>query len=161
MTVAEFNQAVDLFSDVLYRFALKMLEDTDDAQDIVQEVFLRVWEKRDQIEGTKIKSYLFTATHHLCIDFIRKSKQTQSLDDMLDEPFSETQYQIGLKNLLDLILKQMPPVLRAVLMLRDYEGCSYEEIGLITGLSESQVKVYIYRARLYVKKRIEKLEHVI
>lgn len=161
MTVAEFNQAVDLFSDGLYRFALKMLEDTDDAQDIVQEVFLRVWEKRDQIEGTKIKSYLFTATYHLCIDFIRKSKQTQSLDDILDEPSTEPRYLVGLKNLLELILKQMPPVQRAVLMLRDYEGYSYEEIGHITGLSESQVKVYIYRARLYVKKRIEKLERVI
>lgn len=161
MTIIEFNQAVDLFSDALYRFALKMTENTEDAEDIVQEVFLRVWEKRSQIEGAKIKSYLFTTTYHLSIDFIRKNKQTQSLDDILEEPTFEPRFHTGLKALLELILKQMPPVQRAVLMLRDFEGYSYEEIGQITGLSESQVKVYIYRARLYVKKRIEKLEHVI
>ncbi len=161
MTVSEFNNAVDTYSDGLYRFALKMTEDEEEARDIVQEVFIRVWEKRGSIDGNKVKSYLFTSVHHLCIDILRRHRNHKSLDDIEEEPIIEPRNYTGLNKLLDAILKQLPPVQRAVLMFRDYEGYTYEEIGQLTGLSESQVKVYIYRARLAVKKKIESLEHVI
>jgi RNA polymerase sigma-70 factor (ECF subfamily) len=79
----------------------------------------------------------------------------------VDDPAIEPRQFTGLNKLLEAILRQLPPVQRAVLMLRDYEGYTYDEIGRITGLTESQVKVYIYRARLAVKKKIEKMENVI
>ncbi len=161
MTISEFNKAVDSFSDALYRFALKMTEDTEEARDIVQEVFIRVWEKKDDIDAEKIKSYLFTSVHHLCIDLLRRKRNHQSLDEIVDDPAIEPRQFTGLNILLEAILRQLPPIQRAVLMLRDYEGYTYDEIGRITGLTESQVKVYIYRARLAVKKKIEKMENVI
>ncbi len=161
MTVSEFNKTVDVYSDALYRFALKMLEDSEEAQDVVQEVFIRVWEKRENIGEEKVKSYLFTSVHNLCIDWLRRKRPHQSLDEVMDEPTIEPQPFTGLKKILETILKQIPPIQRSVLILRDYEGYSYEEIGRITGLKESQVKVYIYRARLAVKKKIEKIECVI
>lgn len=161
MTVSEFNDAVDAYSDGLYRFALKMTENEEEARDIVQEVFIRVWEKRVSIDGNKVKSYLFTSVHHLCIDILRRNRNLKSIDDIEEEPIIEPRSYTGLNKLLEAILKQLPPIQRAVLMFRDYEGYTYEEIGHITGLSESQVKVYIYRARLAVKKKIESLEQVI
>jgi len=68
---------------------------------------------------------------------------------------------LGLKELLKEAVNRLPEIQKSVILLRDYEGYSYEEIGEITGLNESQVKVYIYRARLFLKEYIGSLENVI
>jgi len=65
------------------------------------------------------------------------------------------------KQVLDQALRLLPEIQRSVILLRDYEGYSYQEIGEITRLNESQVKVYIYRARVFLKNYIGKLENVI
>lgn len=72
MTVTEYNQCVDSYSDSLYRFILKHIKDEDVAKDIVQDTYEKVWRKVNDIESTNAKSYLFTAAHHTLVDYTRK-----------------------------------------------------------------------------------------
>lgn len=160
MTTREYNVCVDKFSDSVYRFILKNLRDPDDARDIVQDAFIKMWEKAENIAFDKAKSYLFTAAYHTMIDFIRKSQRHVEFEaNSISFETSENQYN-DLDYVLNLALEKLPEIQKNVILLRDYEGYSYDEIGEITGLNESQVKVYIYRARLTLKKFIGKLETV-
>jgi len=74
VTVAEYNQCVDSYSDSLYRFILKHIKDEDVAKDIVQDTYEKVWRKVNDIECTNVKSYMFTAAHHTLVDYTRKAK---------------------------------------------------------------------------------------
>jgi len=161
MTTFEYNQCVDNHSDALYRFVLKNIKDDDLAQDIVQEAFMRMWERREEITGEKSKSYLFTTAYHLLIDNVRHRERFTELNPVGDEFYNETASYSDLQEILNQAIEQLPADQKMVVMLRDYEGYSYQEIEKITGLNESQVKVYIYRARLFLKKYIGKLEVVL
>jgi RNA polymerase sigma factor (sigma-70 family) len=161
MTVAEYNQCVDQFADGVYRFILKNIKNEDHARDIVQEAFAKMWEKAKNVAFSKSKSYLFTTAYHTMIDHIRKEKQQENIDGYMDLTQSGSTGYSDLKEILDEAVERLPEIQRNVLMLRDYEGYSYQEIGEITGLNESQVKVYIYRARVFMKNYLVSMEHVI
>ncbi|MBN2175879.1 MAG: sigma-70 family RNA polymerase sigma factor [Bacteroidales bacterium] len=161
MTVREYNQCVEDHADGVYRFILKNLKDEENARDIVQEAFTKMWEKARDITSEKAKSYLFTAAYHTMIDFIRKQKNKESYRDFYQaEKSYETSYS-DLKEVLDEALAKLPDVQRSVVLLRDYEGYSYNEIGEIMNLNESQVKVYIYRARIAMKNYLVSMDVVI
>jgi RNA polymerase sigma-70 factor (ECF subfamily) len=161
MTTRQYNQCVDEHADGLYRFILKNVREEEAARDIVQDAFTKMWEKRDNIEGTKAKSYLFTAGYHTMIDYIRKQQRFFGTDTDLEKQKSSGHGYSDLQEVLHEALETLNEVQRSVLLLRDYEGYSYKEIGEIVGLNESQVKVYIYRARIAMKKYIGKIEMVI
>jgi len=161
MTINEYNQAVDQFSDRLYRFVLKSIKDVHKAEDIVQDSFEKLWKNVDNVDGGKVKSYLFTTAYHTMIDRIRKEKRSTFSDDLtLKEQSHENNYS-DLKEILNEAIGHLPEIQRMVVLLRDYEGYNYKEIGELTNLSESQVKVYIYRARVFLKKYIGKIEVVV
>lgn len=88
------------------------------------------------------------------IDHFRKNDRITNIDGKLHETGITYSNYSDLKEILEEAVDKLPPVQKSVVLLRDYEGYSYEEIGEITGLSESQVKVYIYRARIFLKKYI-------
>jgi RNA polymerase sigma-70 factor (ECF subfamily) len=161
MTAKEYNQAVELYADGVYRFILKNMKDDERSRDVVQDSFEKLWIKRDEVDGSKVRSYLFSTAYHTMIDVIRREKRVKSFDEVhLKEPVHESHY-TGLNEVLHQALERLPETQRSVVMLRDYEGYSYDEIAEITGLSESQVKVYIYRARLFLKNYIGSPENVI
>ena len=161
MTTAEFNRCVDLHSDAVYRFILKNIRNEDKAGDVVQESFTKMWEKVKEIPFDKARSYLFTTAYHTMIDAIRKdNRMTVFEEHKHDRDTVENGYS-DLKEILDLALARLPSIQRSVLLLRDYEGYSYKEIGEMTNLNESQVKVYIFRARVYLKNYIKSLDIVI
>jgi len=161
MTPNDYNKCVDQYADSIYRFAVKMLKDGDLCQDIVQDSFEKLWIRVEEIAVEKAKSYLFTTVYHATIDHIRKKKrigEDVGLERVTD---SVTAVSPDLKEILQKGLALLPEDQKSVILLRDYEGYSYEEIGNITGLNESQVKVYIYRARLFLKNYIGKMEVVV
>ncbi len=161
MTISEYNSCVDDHSDGVYRFILKNLKETEIAHDIVQESFMKLWIKRKGVTATKGKSYIFTTAYHTMIDHIRKNKPYVSIENA-ENIQDESHYGYNeLKDILNAAVEKLPEIQRSVILLRDYEGYSYEEIGEITNLNESQVKVYIYRARLFLKKFIGSPELVI
>ncbi len=161
MTVKEYNTCVDQHADAVYRFILKNLRDSEKSRDVVQEAFTRMWEKAGDIDGGKAKSYLFTAAYHIMIDTIRKESRQTGMEEVHEYSHFTTRHYSDLKRVLDEGLSRLPEIQRSVIMLRDYEGYSYDEIGEICGLNESQVKVYIYRGRVALKKYIGSMENVV
>ncbi len=161
MTVQEFNQCVDQFSDGVYRFILKNLKDEEKAKDIVQSTYEKLWVKAEGVSFTKAKSYIFSTAYHTMIDTIRKDKRMEEMDETEAGEQSYFDEYKGINEILEAGLQKLPEIQRTVILLRDYEGYSYEEIGEITNLNESQVKVYIYRARKTMKEFIGNLEQVL
>lgn len=161
MTPAEYNECVDQYADALFRFIVKNLKDRDSARDVVQDTFEKMWLKVDQIEASKAKSYLFTAGYHTMIDRIRKEKYSTQLEDFHEEAVHTDNTFSDVKKVLNKALNTLSEIQRHVILLRDYEGYSYEEIGEITGLSESQVKVYIYRGRIALKSYLGSLGNLV
>jgi RNA polymerase sigma factor (sigma-70 family) len=161
MTTGEYNQLVKDHANGLYRYVQRNVRDRERAHDLVQDSFEKLWRNRSEIAYSKAKSYLFSIAHNTLVDMIRKENR-QIVMDAADMPqVAQNSGYSDLKELLDRAVAQLPDVQRSVVLLRDYEGYSYEEIGQITGLNESQVKVYIYRARLFLKNYIGQIETVI
>jgi RNA polymerase sigma-70 factor (ECF subfamily) len=161
MTAQEYNQCVDDYADGVYRFILKNIKDEDKARDVVQDSFEKMWVKASDIAAAKAKSYLFTTAYHTMIDTIRKEKKQTELDEAAFNQHSVNNSYSDLKEVLNEAVAKLPEIQRHVILLRDYEGYSYQEIGEITGLNESQVKVYIFRARSFLKNYIGKLDMVV
>jgi RNA polymerase sigma-70 factor (ECF subfamily) len=159
MTNNDFNNCVDAYSDWVYRFIDKNICHEADAQDIVQTAFEKLWVNRTKVEPEKAKSYLFTVAYHQMIDHIRKDKQNNTTDN-----FEEVKTNINittngeLKQILLKAINELNPTQRSLVLLKDYEGYSYQEIGAIMDLSESQVKVYLHRARLILREKLVHLE---
>ena len=161
MTVEEYNTAVEAYADNLYRFVLKNLKDVHLSEDIVQETFEKLWMKLEAVSVLKVKTYLFTTAYHTMIDHIRKEKRYAGFDPREGMELSHSSQYSDLAELLEIAVGNLPEDQKAVVMLRDYEGYPYSDIAEITGLSETQVKVYIYRARVYLKNYIGSIEQVI
>ncbi len=160
MNRSQYNKCVEQFADRVFRFALSSLRNEDLAKDVVQETFARIWEHVDTVEFERAKSYLFTAAHHIMIDEIRRCQKTEPLDELNVQGCVGNSYS-DLQEVLHNALSTLPEVQRNVILLRDYEGYSYQEIGKITGLSESQVKVYIFRGRTALKKQLKSIDNLI
>ena len=161
MTEREYNECVTTYSDNVYRFILKNLRHEEDARDVVQTAFEKMWRNREEVDATKSKSYLFTVAYHQMIDHIRKVKRIQLKEDFNEETKIQNKPVHNLKKVLEEALDRLSETQRSLVLLKDYEGYSYEEIGKITGLNESQVKVYLHRARLQLKNYLVRLENVI
>ena len=161
MTVKEYNRSVEEFADAIYRFIRGSLRDEDRANDIVQDSFEKLWRSVAEIEYRVVKSWLFSTAYHTMIDIIRKEKrimgieETDASDMIIDSQYSD------LNEILHKALERLPEHQKTPVLLRDYEGYSYREIGEITGLSEAQVKINIYRGRLALKSYIGKIETVL
>lgn len=161
MTAEEYNECVDNHADGVYRFILHNLRDSEMAKDIVQDTFEKLWVNVGNVNYTKSKSYLFTTAYHTMVDKIRRGKKQGAWDEANTDTHQHSEQYNDLKQILRDAVSKLPEIQRTVVLLRDYEGYNYEEIGEITGLNESQVKVYIYRARTFLKEYIGKMENVI
>jgi len=161
MTEREYNECVTAHADNVYRFILKNLRHEEDARDVVQTAFEKMWRNRDSVDALKSKSYLFTVAYHQMIDHIRKVKRIQLKEEFGDETRIENRPANNLKKILDEALARLSETQRSLVLLKDYEGYSYAEIGQIMNLNESQVKVYLHRARVQMKEYLVKMENVI
>ncbi len=160
MTEREYNQCVNNHSDHLFRFIVKNLRLEEDARDIVQSAFEKLWRNRESVETEKAKSFLFTVGYNQMIDHIRKHKRVELKEDFLDDNRIQYQQDDSLKKTLMQALNRLNETQKSLVMLKDYEGYSYEEIGEIMSLNESQVKVYLHRARLTLKNYLVNRENV-
>ena len=161
MTEKEYNLCVTEYADNVYRFIVKNLRHEEDARDVVQSAFEKMWRNREDIDPAKSKSYLFTVAYHQMIDHLRKVKRVQLKEEFNDETKVTSYHAHNAKKILEEALSRLSETQRSLVMLKDYEGYSYDEIGKITGLNESQVKVYLHRARIQLKNYLVKPENVI
>lgn len=155
MTRTEYNTAVDLFSDAVYRFILKACRNKELAEDIVQDSYLVLWENVKEIAYLKAKAFLFTTAYRKMIDILRREKKNEDIEQICKEEYTYETRNFDLQEILENALNRLSPVQRTVILLRDYEAYSYQEIATITGLHESQVKVYIFRARNFMKQYLQ------
>lgn len=151
MTVKEYNTAVKSYGDPVFRFILRSIKDRERANDIVQDTFEKLWMLVTEIEFATVKSWLFATAYNRMIDIIRKDSRLVMVEYYDDSSLMEDESSGDLNEVLHKALEKLPAQQRAVILLRDYEGYSYQEISSITGLSESQVKVYIYRGRVTLR----------
>lgn len=161
MTEKEYNDCVTQYADNVFRFIVKNLRHEEDARDVVQTAFEKLWRNREVVDGAKSKSYLFTVAYNGMIDHLRKSKRIYLKDEFKAETRVYSKEQNNTRAVLQAALARLSETQRSLVMLKDYEGYSYEEIGRIMNLNESQVKVYLHRARLQLKEYIVKVENVI
>ncbi len=160
MNAREYNECVTRYADNVYRFILKNLGHEEDARDVVQSAFEKLWVNKDNVENERSKSYLFTIAYNQMIDHIRKHKRMTLKDEFAEEVRIQDRPQHNMKKVLEEALARLSETARSLVLLKDYEGYSYEEIGEITGLNESQVKVYLHRARLQLKNYLVSIENV-
>ncbi len=152
--------------DMLYRLALRITQKHEEAQDIVQDTLIKVWNKRDDWESIdSIEAFSLTVCRNLALDRMKvKSSKNESLDNShLDTPdLSRTPYErMQLKDRIELVKRMvdaLPEKQRSCMQLRDFEGKSYKEISSILGISEDQVKVNIFRARQAIKQKYQQID---
>ena len=162
MTDGEYTRCVDQYADAIFRFLVKQIGNRSDAEDLVQTTFEKVWLNRAKVDPDSAKSFLFKVAYNSMIDHIRKNKRVSLKADMTyNQQSTEMKRSFELKEVIEKALATLSQVQQSVVMLRDYEGYSYQEIADLMKLSESQVKVYIYRARKKMKQYIVQLDNVL
>ncbi len=161
MTERDYNECVNQYADNVFRFIVKNLRHEEDAKDIVQTAFEKLWRNLETVNAEKSKAFLFTVAYNQMIDHIRKVKRISFKDEFSAETRTYSQPVSNLKKNLQDALNTLNETQRSLVLLKDYEGYSYEEIGQITGLNESQVKVYLHRARLNLRNYLVKPENVL
>lgn len=157
----EYNLSVDKFSDDVFRFIYKTCHNKELAEDIIQDAYMILWEHVGEITFEKAKAFLFTTSYHKMIDIFRREKRNKDIENINPEYYFSGTQSTDLQDILEFALNKLSPVQKTVILLRDYENYSYQEIADITHLSESQVKVYIFRARNFMKEFIRKPDLIV
>lgn len=163
MSLQTFNDQVLPLRDKLYRFSLRIVGNTQDAEDVVQEVMVRVWKKKeDWKQWSNIEAMCMTITRNLSIDKMRsKHKRVTDMPDHYDEPSDDaTPDEITASNdmmsQIRTMMDELPEKQRSIIQLRDIEGYAYKEIAEILEIPLNQVKINLHRARLFLKEKIVK-----
>jgi RNA polymerase sigma-70 factor (ECF subfamily) len=145
-------------SNALYGFAVHFLRNKEDARDVVQDSFEKLWLNCEKVEIEKVKSWLFTCTYNAMINFSMKKKRMISTEiGKFPEETEKMNIQFESQQVIERTVSILPPLQKSIILLRDLEGYTYDEIGEILALSPSQVKVYLFRARNKVKKQLQHL----
>jgi RNA polymerase sigma-70 factor, ECF subfamily len=158
----EYNSAVTAYTRNIFRFIQKSLKDKEATEDLVQDCFLKLWQNRANIDNNKIKSWLFATAHNAMINYIKLESRKISLDESHARSMvAISKGDFDIKDLLERSLNELPPLQKSIVLLRDFEGYNYAEIGDILQLNESQVKVYLFRARKKIKDSLKTLSNVL
>lgn len=146
------SQALPCASD-MWRVAVRMLHDADDAADVVQEAFANVWEHRGKhVDHIRIRSYLLTAVRNLCLDRLRRNRECRISDSVADTMLAPDDVHAGIEGrqhlqMLDEMMQTLSPDCARVIRLNAYNGLSAPEIADITGFSYDKVRALLSRGR--------------
>lgn len=155
LNIEEYNIAVKQNTSALYRYLYKSLRDKDEVMDVMQETFMRFWEHKEKVFPEKAKSWLFTTAYHFMLKSLSRNSRSDSLAPIHEN--LSVQNPCGAfeaKDVVGQVLDILPFVQKSIIVLRDMEGYDYKEIGNIMNISESQVKVYLFRARQKIKNEL-------
>ena len=151
----EYRQAIAQHRQKVYSFAHYSLRAKEDAEDVTQEVFIKLWQHWQKIDHNKIGGWLMRVAHNAVIDHVRKQRPSQSNVDQ----YAEVEEQVGsesdegnidqegFKARLQEAIKTLDDPFRSIIIMRDVQGLSYADIQSSLDISESQVKVYLHRGR--------------
>ena len=134
-----------------------MLRREPESHDIVQDAYLKLWENRKKVEFEKAGSWLYTTSYRLVLNYVKRERRNERLGEYEVAAHNGKDHPMEIKEILDLGLSKLPPLQRSIVLLRDLEGYNYQEIGDILELSESQVKVYLFRGRKKLKSMLKNI----
>lgn len=164
MTAKDFKIQVLPVSNKLLRFAIQFLKDEEQAKDVVQDVFLKLWQKRDELEKIdSIEAFAMRMVRNRCLDIIRLNRSVPVEDTKirhLHEEKTDPDLQMDLSETAQLVrnvITTLPELQKQVMWLRDIEQLEYEEIAEITEMEINTIRVNLSRARK--KVRDELLKH--
>ena len=162
MNLDDFKIEVLPMQDKLFGFSCRLMGDTEDARDIVQEIYVKLWRMREKLHTyNNLEAFAMTMTRNLCLDKIRARRTVP-----YDRPFDGDSSQKPPDEILEVndaarqakeIIKHLPEQQRTVIHLRDVEGYEYEEIGEMTGMNVNNVRVVLSRARKRVREELLKI----
>ncbi len=156
MKINEYNLSVRKYSDALYTFGMSHSIGREEAEDIVQECFAVLWNKRREVEIGKAKSFLFTIAYHKIMDVFRKRKRNRKVK--IEVIPTEENWEFDKKKWIMQELNNIPAQQRSAILLKDWEGYSYNEIAEIMNISLEQVKVNIHRGRKALRQKLQFLK---
>lgn len=157
LTDKEYNKGIELWADAAYRFALRCCRDDERCRDAVQDAFASMWEHRDDVRFETAKSYLLSTVHNKLMSMLRHDR-VMDLAPPLVEETTQPDEGFDTRDAIALALNTLPPVQRQCLQLRDVEGYAYKEISNILNISDQQVQVYIFRARVALQKKLKEFK---
>ncbi|MBX7156137.1 MAG: RNA polymerase sigma factor [Candidatus Kapaibacterium sp.] len=149
---AAFQWLYKYFSRGIFRFCLKMLGEESAAKDAYQETFLRVYEHRLEFRGENFPAWLFTIARRVCLNVIRARKGNEEFDELFHSNDETLETDVFLRHHIQKALDSLPDMLKEAIVLREYEGLSYQEIAEVLHIDLSLAKVRVHRARLLVRK---------
>ena len=162
MKADTFKQRFLPFHPKLYRIALALVESPEDAEDILQEAYAKLWSRRESLEAVQHpEAFALTIVRNLCLDFLRSPRSNSRSEPFEtvtlhseDSPERQLELRDQLRQVRQLI-EELPPNQRQVIRLRGMEDCSLEEIAQITGFSDANVRTLLSRARKYIKEKLK------
>lgn len=166
MKKVSFRNDVLPLKDILYRLALRITLDSAEAEDIVQDTLIRIWNRREQWDEIEnMEAFALTICRNLALDRAEKQEnnhleldeQRMERPDQAPTPLDHAQQYDRIK-LVRQLVDSLPEKQRSCVQLRDFEGKPYKEIADILGITEQQVKVNIFRARQTIKQRFKQID---
>lgn len=166
MQELSFRNDILPLKDKLFRLALRITFDRAEAEDIVQETLIRVWNKRDEWSRFgSVEAYCLAVARNLAIDRSERmdAQTVELIPDMEQTPDASSPYEKLVNRermtLIHQLINKLPEKQRLIMQLRDVEGKSYKEIAIALNLTEEQVKVNLFRARQKVKQKFLNIEN--
>ncbi len=166
----KYNSLISQLKDKIFNYALYMVNNQMDAEDITQDVFIKLWNNFEKIKLIKAKPWLLKTTHNLCIDYLRKRKNQMSKSveiqentisngrDILSDP--EINYRRNmLKERINNSIKKLPDNMKSVFVLYEIEGFKYREISKALDVPLNSVKVYLLRARKKLQEDLREFKY--
>lgn len=154
-----FRQWTDDYQDQVWSLGLYLLRDRAEAEDVAQEAFIRLWQHRESLSGDRVRPWLLRVTRNLCLDRLRKRRPEVEVEDqhaVADGPAEGLQNSQLAARLRDALARLAEPY-RSLVILRDVQQSSYEDVAQATGLSMPQVKTYLHRARKQLRQQLAEL----
>ncbi|MDO9254782.1 MAG: sigma-70 family RNA polymerase sigma factor [Bacteroidales bacterium] len=160
MTKEEFQKEVMPMGEKMYRIAYRLLGDSESARDVLQELFLKLWEKRNELHQlSSIDAFACTVLKNKCLDKLRLQKPTIDIEILKTQgnnPEATFDHMEGMSEIRK-VMQLLPERQRIIMQMRDIEGCSFEEIALLADTTENNVRVQLCIARKWVKEELVKI----
>jgi RNA polymerase sigma-70 factor, ECF subfamily len=168
----KYNVLLKQFKNRIYSYSVYMLRNSMDAEDVTQEVLVRLWKNIDNFNINAAKSYIMKMTHNLCLDYLRRRKVYNNREVEIDEYFEETysnddrteepDEMIRNKDLnlkIKSAVENLPEKLKSVFVMYQLQGMKYKEISEALDIPLNSVKVTLMRARMKLQKELEEVKH--
>ena len=158
MDAERFKRELLPYHRKLFAVAYKLMENSNDAADLVQDAYLKLWEKRDALEHIdNFEAFAIATVRHLCLDQLRSTRYNQARDwvelERAPDPSDEEQTELSDKaRQVRHLIRQLPEAQQQVVRMRDIQGCTIDEIAQTTGLQASNIRVMLSRARKRIRE---------